>query len=67
MVFSVRGSAGHVYRIVSTQGVMRLLTVTVPNFHFAMKVLMLTVKSSVPESQSPRPRPTFSHSPDGLL
>ena len=27
MVFSVRGSAGHVYRIVSTQGVMKLLTV----------------------------------------
>ena len=39
MVFSVRGSAGHVYRIVSTQGVIKLLTVTVPNFHFAMKVL----------------------------
>ena len=28
---------------------------------------LLTVKSSVPESQSPRPHPTFSHSPDGLL
>ena len=39
MVFSVRGSAGHVYSLVSTQGVIKLLTVTVPNFYFAMKVL----------------------------